>query len=223
MSQNIGIILAGGIGIRFGADKPKQYLELLGKEMIAYSIECMRNAKSIDDFIVVLNSDEFVNGRIARTYGVKTIEGGTTRNKSFKNALDYIVNEWPNCEKVVENNAACPLTKPEWLDEMILFLDNFDWVQTTLHVTDALGSIHDRMCNRDDYYLIQSPNAYRLHEILKCFDPDNPNGHPAIQLPPTARGKNIFRDGEVFKVTHPSDIEIAELMLRRSLQIDCLQ
>lgn len=31
----------------------------------------------------------------------------------------------------------------------------------------------------------------------------------------TARGRNVFRDGEVFKVTHPDDVEIAELMLRR--------
>ena len=31
--------------------------------------------------------------------------------------------------------------------------------------------------------------------------------------PPSARGRNVFRDGEVFKVTHPDDVEIAELML----------
>ncbi len=215
MRQNIGIILAGGIGMRFGADKPKQYLKLLGKEMIAYSIECMRKAKTLDDFIVVLNSEEFASGRIARTYGVKTIEGGSTRNMSFKNALDFIAYEWPDCEKVIENNAACPLTRPEWIDEMMLLLDDYDWVQTTLHVTDALGSSHARTCNRDDYFLIQAPDAYRFPEILECFDPEYPNGHPAVQLPPSAIGKNIFRDGEVFKVTHPADIEIAELMLRR--------
>ena len=32
MGKNIGIILAGGIGSRFGADKPKQYCTVFGKD-----------------------------------------------------------------------------------------------------------------------------------------------------------------------------------------------
>ena len=32
---------------------------------------------------------------------------------------------------------------------------------------------------------------------------------------PSARGRNVFRDGEVFKIAHSDDVEIAELMLRR--------
>ena len=215
MGTNVGIVLAGGIGHRFGGDKPKQYFPILGKEMIAYSIELFRAATTIDDFVVVLDEAELAKGRIASEYGVKTIAGGATRNGSFKNAPDWIAANHPDCEKVVENNAACPLTRPEWIDEMVGLLDDFDWVQTTLHLTDALGSVNDRMVNRDDYFLIQAPDAYRFREILACFDPSNPCGHPAVQLPPSARGRNVFRDGEVFKVTHPSDVEIAELMLKR--------
>lgn len=214
-SKNIGIVLAGGIGQRFGGNKPKQYFQINGKEMIAYSIELFRNSKTIDDFVVVLNPEEFESGRIASQYGVRTVCGGKTRNWSFKNALDYIAREWPDCGKIIENNAACPLTRPEWIDEMIGLLDRFNWVQTTLHLTDALGSVSSRMVNREDYFLIQAPDAYRFRDIVECFDPDHPCGHPAVQLPPTACGHNVFRDGDVLKVTHPSDIEIAELMMRR--------
>lgn len=217
MSSNIGVVLAGGIGQRFGGGKPKQYFPILGKEMIAYSIELFRAAKTIDDFVVVLNRDEFDSGRIARQYGVTAIPGGATRNHSFKAALDWIAANHPDCGKVIENNAACPLTKPEWVDEMMGLLDEYDWVQTTLHLTDALGSTLNRLVNRDDYFLIQAPDAYRFRELFDCFDPENPCGHPAVQLPPSARGCNVFRDGEVFKVTHPSDVEIAELMIRRRI------
>lgn len=165
---------------------------------------------------MVLNPKEFENGRIAAQYGVRTICGGKTRNWSFKNALDYIAKEWSNCEKIIENNAACPLTRPEHIDELIGLLDEYDWVQTTLHMTDALGSVHDRTVNRDDYFLIQAPDAYRFREILECFDPNHPNGHPAAQLPLSAHGHNVFRDGQVFKVTHPADVEIVEMMLARN-------
>lgn len=213
MGKNIGIVLAGGIGQRFGGDKPKQYFLIKGKEMIAYSIELFRSAKTIDDFVVVLNKEEFENGRIAAQYGVRTVCGGKTRNHSFKNALDYIAREWPDCEKVIENNAACPLTNPETIDAYIGLLDDYDYVQTTLKITDALGSYKDRVVDREDYFLIQAPDAYRFRLLRDNFNPDHPNGHPAVQLPQSARGYNAFFEGRVFKVTHPDDIKIVEAIM----------
>lgn len=213
MGTNIGIVLAGGIGQRFGGDKPKQYFKILGKEMIAYSIELFRMCKTIDDFVVVLNPEEFTNGRIAREYGVRTVCGGKTRNWSLMNALEYIAREWPDCEKIIENNAACPLTKPETIDDYIAKLDEYDWVQTTIKITDALGSYKDRTVDREDYFLIQAPDAYRFKELRACFDADHPNGHPAVQLPSSAKGYNAFHNGPVFKVTHPDDIKIVECLM----------
>lgn len=215
MAFNIGIILAGGIGRRFGGDRPKQYYKILGKEMISYSIEAFRSAKTIDDFIVVLDAAEFVGGRIAEKYGVKTVKGGDTRNRSFKNALDYIAARWPGCEKIVENNAACPLIRAETVDEYVRSLDEYDWVQTTMKITDALGSYESRTVDREDYFLIQSPDGYRFPLLYENFDAEHPNGHPAAQLPPDAKGLNVFTDRPVLKVTRPGDIEVAELLMKR--------
>ena len=215
--KNIGIVLAGGIGRRFGGDKPKQYFEICGKEMIAYSIELFHGAKTIDDFVVVLNEEEFKAGRIASQYGVRTVCGGDTRNQSFKNALDYVAENFPGCEKVIENNAACPLTRPETIDEYIRLLDEYDYVQTTMRITDALGSYKNRTVDREDYFLIQAPDAYRFGEIYECFDPDHPNGHPAVQLPPSAKGYNFFSSERIIKVTSPDDIALVEFFMRRRL------
>ena len=213
MGKSIGIVLAGGIGSRFGGDKPKQYFLIHGKEMISYSIELFRAAKTIDDFVVVLNPEEFANGRIARQYGVRTVCGGKTRNHSFKNALDYIAHEFPDCEKIIENNAACPLTRPETIDDYIHLLDEYDYVQTTIKITDALGSYKDRTVDREDYFLIQAPDAYRFWKLIDCFDPAHPNGHPAVQLPEDVKGCNVFHSSPVFKVTHPEDIKIVEVLM----------
>lgn len=216
--KNIGIILAGGVGSRFRGTKPKQYYLINGKEMIWYSIECFKNAKNIDDFIVVLDKDEYNNKRIEKDYSVKTILGGSTRNHSFKNALDYIKEHYPDCEKIIENNAACPLTTSEIVDEYMNILDNYDYVQTTFKITDALGSYKSRTVDREDYFLIQAPDAYRFELLYNCFDPENPNGHPATQLPEDATGFNYFDYGVNYKVTYPEDIKIIEMLINRREQ-----
>lgn len=213
--SSIGIILAGGIGSRFGADKPKQYCKIFDKEMIWYSIDAFRRAKSIDDFIVVVDANEMQSGRLAQEYGVTLVQGGNTRNESFKNALDYINKTFPDCEKIIENNAACPMITPELIDEFMDLLDEYDYVNTAYKITDALGSYKDRIANREDFYLIQAPDAYCFPLLYKHFDKDSELCHPAHQLPLTATEYRYFDYTDNYKVTYPDDIKIVEMMMTR--------
>lgn len=213
--SSIGIILAGGIGSRFGADKPKQYCEIFDKEMIWYSIDAFRRAKSIDDFIVVVDANEMQSGRLAKDYGVTLVQGGSTRNESFKNALDYINATFPDCKKIIENNAACPMITPELIDEFMGLLDEYDYVNTAYKITDALGSYKDRIANREDFYLIQAPDAYRFPLLYKHFDKDSELCHPAHQLPLSATEYRYFDYTDNYKVTYPDDIKIVEMMMNR--------
>lgn len=213
MAQAIGVILAGGIGSRFKGDKPKQYYLINGEEMIYYSIKAFKEAESIDDFVVVLDPQEYAEGRIAKKYGVKTVEGGKTRNHSLKNALDYIKENYPDCQKVIENNAACPLLTSKVINDIIGLLDENDFVQCTYKITDALGSYKERLVDREDYFLIQSPDAYKFPLLCQHFDPENPNGHPAVQLPNDAKGYNYFDFQPNYKVTYPEDIRIVEMII----------
>ncbi|MDD0855200.1 2-C-methyl-D-erythritol 4-phosphate cytidylyltransferase [Campylobacter magnus] len=51
--MNIAVLLAGGIGARLGADKPKQFVEILGKPMILYAMEIYNKSTQIDALEVV--------------------------------------------------------------------------------------------------------------------------------------------------------------------------
>ena len=215
MGKNIGIILAGGIGSRFGADRPKQYCTIFGKEMIWYSIDAFRKAKSIDDFIVIVDKTEMEKGRIAADYGVTTVEGGSSRNGSFKNALDYIAEHYPDCERIIENNAACPMITSDLIDEFIGLLDDYDYVNTAYKITDALGSYKDRIADREDFYLIQAPDAYRFPLLYKYFDENSTLCHPAHQLPLDTKEYRYFGYTDNFKVTYPEDIKIVEVLMER--------
>ena len=213
--MNIGIVLAGGVGSRFGADRPKQYCTIFDKEMIWYTIDAFRRAKTIDDFIVVVSADEMQSGRLARDYGVTLVQGGSSRNQSLKNALDYINEHFPNCQKIIENNAACPMITPEIIDDFINLLDEYDYVNSTYKITDALGSYKDRIANREDFYLIQAPDAYRFPLLYKHFDENSELCHPAHQLPLSAKEYRYFDYTDNYKVTYPEDIKIVEMMMTR--------
>lgn len=217
MKKNIAMVLAGGIGSRFGGDKPKQYYLINGKEMIFYSLDAFKAAETIDDIVLVLNEDEYMLDREIGKYKVHTILGGQTRNHSFANALKYIAETFPDCEKIIENNAACPMITPNIIDDYIRLLDDYDYVHTTFKITDALGSFKYKEVNREDFYLIQSPDAYRFKEIYNHFNPDSVITHPAQHLPETAKGFNYFDFGPNFKVTYPEDIEMVELLLKRRM------
>ena len=55
--KNIAIILAGGSGIRFGGEIPKQFEFLNSKRIIDYSLNIFSNHDSIDDIIIVSHKD----------------------------------------------------------------------------------------------------------------------------------------------------------------------
>ena len=44
----VAAILAGGIGSRFGAERPKQFVEVLGKPILAYTIEFFEHNPKIN-------------------------------------------------------------------------------------------------------------------------------------------------------------------------------
>ncbi len=212
--KNIGFILSGGVGSRFGSDMPKQYCTLLGREVIAYTVDAFRASKQLDDFFVVVDENLINAQRVEDAYGVKCVAGGKTRNGSFQNALDHIAETFPDCEKIIENNAACPMITAELVDEFLGLLDDYDYVEAAYKITDALGSYKDRVANREDFYLIQAPDAYRFPLLRKHYNPDSPLGHPAHQLPPEAVGYRYFGYAHNIKITYPLDIEIAEVLMR---------
>ena len=75
----------------------------------------------------------------------------------------------------------------------------------------------DIMMFREDYFLIQAPDAYRFSLLYKYFNAASSLCHPAHQLPRRAREYRYYDFVDNFKVTHPQDIEIVEILLKRRM------
>lgn len=87
MSDTVAIIVAGGLGIRAGADRPKQWALLNGKRVIDWSIDTLCSHSGISQ-LVVTASPELGEPCIGQTY--VRAEPGSTRNQSVRSGLRLI-------------------------------------------------------------------------------------------------------------------------------------
>lgn len=211
--KNIGILLAAGYGDRFNSHIPKQFHEINGKEVISYSIDAFKKSEKIDDFVVVLSDSEMKSKRVADTYGVKVIAGGEDRAHSFQNALNHIKNVFPACENVIFHEAARPLVTYDVFNLYFDFLGEYDYVTSCKHITDSLGSYLPTPPNREDFYLIQAPEAYRVELLYKYFDAESKQYFAANQFPRECKGKLYFNIKNNYKLTYPEDVKIIEALL----------
>jgi 2-C-methyl-D-erythritol 4-phosphate cytidylyltransferase len=52
--MNVAILVGGGRGVRFGGDRPKQFLELNGTPIIVHTLRQFESSRQIDQGVVVL-------------------------------------------------------------------------------------------------------------------------------------------------------------------------
>lgn len=211
--MNIIVILAGGSSVRYGGEKLKQYSLICGKELIEYVIEEMKKSCKVDKILVVLNDDQDEIRRIGIKYKVEVVVGGKERAYSFQNALDYISDKYPECKKVVFHEAARPLVSYDVIDMYFDYLDEYDYVETCKKITDSLGSYIQKTPRREDYYLIQAPEAYRFSILKQYFDCDSPVYFAANQFPDFVNGYRYFGLENNIKLTTLADKLLIEFML----------
>ena len=66
------IIAAGGRGLRFGADRPKQFLDIAGRTMLEASVAALIASDRIDEVVVALPDDHLETTAAAWPIAVKS-------------------------------------------------------------------------------------------------------------------------------------------------------
>ena len=94
--MNFGVILAGGVGHRMGADKPKQFLHIGEKPIIVHTVEKFALYRGFEKVIVLTPEEwiEYTKDVLQKYLGnldnVVVIQGGAVRNETIMNAVRYI-------------------------------------------------------------------------------------------------------------------------------------
>lgn len=207
--HNVILVMSGGIGERFGADCPKQYSVMDNRLVIDYVIDACRNTKDVDQIVIVAaeNYVEFCHKR----YDLPTVAGGPTRPDSVANGLKYIYENY-DCDKLIITNAVCPLATSEQYDRYFNFLDEYDFVLTTWKLAPALHRFDEVKVDRDDFFNIMEPDAYRFKILYKNFNFENKHKYIFHNMPDDSKRFYCFDYPYTTKLTYSHDLKVLKVL-----------
>ena len=208
-AKNVILIMSGGVGQRFGSGVPKQYCMMGDRPIIEYAIDAARFCPSVDQVVIV--ATEEYKDLVASKYGFPTTVGGSTRTESLANGLEFVAQHY-DCEKIIIANAVCPLMTEEQLDRYFTLLDEYDYVLTSWKVVSTLHRYDGECVDRNDYFHVMEPEAYRFKLLYANYKRDFPVPYIFHQLPKTAKGYFCFDYPYTMKITYSSDVKIAKML-----------
>lgn len=226
--MNIAVILAGGTGMRTGADIPKQYIEVDGKPMIRFCLETFLTHESIESVQIVLDK----SWQKYMLYHIQLVEKqfkvlgkfrgfsnpGANRQLSIYHALTDIRNYAKENDKVFIHDAARPFVTTDQITRCLTDIEGHDGVLPVLPVKDTMYMTNGKsicsLLDRKYIYAGQTPELFLLgkyYEANKVLLPDRILSINGSTEPAVMAGMDIrLSEGDEgnFKVTTKQDLEL---------------
>ena len=239
--MNIAIILAGGIGSRLGATDqdgnhiPKQFVKVLGKPVLVYTIEAFERHPNIEAIeVVCVESYLKYLQDLVTTHGLNKVKwivkGGGTFQESVMNGVVNLEGKISDKDIVLVHFGASPFIGNEIISDAIKVcaekgnaISTTDFYllsgikQKTLSVTDATNASSEYI-NRDTIACMNSPHAFQYDFINRLYKEAIETGAIQEVEPHTTSlmyklGKTIyFSKGSQtnIKITHKEDLDLFE-------------
>lgn len=179
-SRNYAVILAGGIGSRVGAQVPKQFVEILGKPVLAYTIEAYQNHPDIDgiEVVCVKNYEDTLKKLISdyRLDKVRWIcQGGATFQDSVYNGIENLKGKIGEDDIVMVHYGAAPFTSQEILTDAIRVCREHGSSVSVTPCFQLLGSNDGNgesrfWVDRDKYVQIACPQSFCFKYICDIYE-----------------------------------------------------
>ncbi|WP_330375381.1 2-C-methyl-D-erythritol 4-phosphate cytidylyltransferase [Inediibacterium massiliense] len=222
------IIAAAGQGKRMNQKINKQYINLLGKPILAHTLEVFEQSSFIDEIIVVTHPDEinYCDKNIISFYDFKkvkkVISGGKERQNSIYNGLQEVD---AKCSIVMIHDGARPFIKEENIIESIDEAIKYKAVGVGVPVKDTIKVVDEdknivSTPNRKFLWAIQTPQVFCYDLLIKAHKKaikDQYIGTDDTVLIERMgqKVKMLMGNYENIKITTPEDLYIGEAILKR--------
>lgn len=231
------LLPTAGTGSRLGGELPKQFQELAGKPMLCYALDAFMNSTQVESIWVGVSPSFIDNANLQMiakgAQGVQFLPtGGPTRQETVKNTLAAMLkagvaeDDW-----ILVHDAARPGITPTLIEKLInsvqasnaggiLAVPLVDTLKQADLDSVIAGNIphSERTIPRKHLWQAQTPQMFglkQLHDALESairLEADVTDEASAIEL---SGGKPLLIEGAArnFKVTHPADWELMNLLL----------
>ena len=176
--MNYVVIIAGGVGSRLGAKIPKQFVEVLGKPIIAYTMEHFQNHREIDGIeLVCVDGYQDHLKNITDKYGItkviKIVEGGSEYERSIMNGVAGLKGIAKPDDVIMIHWSASPFINEEMITDNIRVCKEKCNAITASHSYLLYGS-NDGECakkaiNRDSFMTLSAPQSFKYKVITDIY------------------------------------------------------
>ena len=170
MPSCTALIVAAGSGQRFGAERPKQYLDLAGRPILRRTVEAFLRHPQVSEVRVVINPAfrDLYETAVAGLGLPEPVAGGASRQDSVRNGLETLAESAPDL--VLIHDAARPLIDEATISAVIAALDTQPAAVAAVPVADTLkrgrdGLVADTV-DRSGLWRAQTPQGFRFPDIL---------------------------------------------------------
>lgn len=229
------IIIAGGSGQRAKQDIPKQFINVLDKPILIYTLESFQKHPEVDAIeVVCLDGWEALLRAYAKQFGITKLRwitpGGATGQESIRNGVLNLRDALAPDDIAIIHDGIRPLIDDSVLSDVIVTCARHGNAVTSLPYNEQIFRIQDEYTTRE--YIpretlrrVQTPQAYRFDKLLWAYEEAFRRG---VGIYGSAYTNTMMVDlGETLyfaagsernlKITTADDIELfkALLMMRR--------
>ena len=224
--KTIAIIVAGGSGMRFGAQLPKQFLDLGGKPILMRTIEVFELALIDRDHEIIVTLPEEQMGLwhdLCREHGFtvphRVVPGGKTRWHSVKNALDSI-NDLAGVDVIAVHDGVRPLASAQLIDRCLTTARRQGSAIPVVPLNDSVRQLEadggSRALDRSSLRAVQTPQVFDARLLIEAYrqpyDPTFTDDASVVER----HGHDVtLVDGDPvnLKITRPMDLALAEYLM----------
>ncbi len=226
------VVPAAGVGRRMGADRPKQYLTLLGRTVLEHTLERLLAFRPVQGVVVAVSEDDpyWPQLPVAALRTVRRAPGGEERCHSVRNALEVLAEVAEPEDWVLVHDAARPCIRRDDLERLVqravtsvsgglLAVP----VRDTIKRGDARARIVETV-DRTALWHALTPQMFRLGPLREALREAVEQGLAvtdeasamefAGHAPTLVEGR-----ADNIKITRPEDLALAEFFLRRQREV----
>lgn len=228
-------IVAGGSGTRMkNAGVPKQFIRILGKPIIIYTVLKFAEQKHINEIYIGIKPDwhEFMDTLLDEynidRQRVKIIDGGSDRNETVMNIVAAIkaAHKVQKGDIILTHDAVRPFLTDKMIEENIIGALKYSACGTYVKCVDTIvssqnGEVVDGALDRSCLYRAQTPQSFDITLLDKYYS--ELDDEQKAQLTDTcsiftAAGEKIHiieGDALNIKITTDRDLILAKLLASR--------